>query len=94
MQQRVGVPEPSEVVGRQLLGANVALARRRRPSGTLTTPTFIVKPPKPPVSAWPRVNVLKTVVLPLPVKPTIAICTARQYPAVGSTTFRNGCPAR
>src|SRR5436189_4579663 len=36
-------------------------------------------PPKPPVSAWPRVNVLKTVVLPDPASPTIAICTPRCY---------------
>src|SRR3954452_25057771 len=46
----------------------------RRSSGTLTTPTLRVTPPYPPVSAWPRVRVLKTVVLPDPASPTMAIC--------------------
>src|SRR3954454_13282864 len=46
----------------------------RRSSGTLTTPTLRVTPPYPPVSAWPRVSVLKTVVLPDPARPTMAIC--------------------
>ena len=38
-------------------------------------PQFTVIPPKPPVSASPRVSVLKTVVLPDRARPTIATCT-------------------
>jgi hypothetical protein len=41
----------------------------------LTTPTLTVTPPNPPVSAWPRVSVLNTVVFPERARPTIAICT-------------------
>src|SRR2546430_309482 len=37
-------------------------------------------PPNPPVSACPRVSVLKTVVLPDPARPTMAICMTRCYP--------------
>ena len=101
VEQRVGLAQPGEVLGRQLLGPDLALRRGRRrgqvdvrdvglddffglkisasrssrSSGTLTTPTLSVMPPNPPVSAWPRVSVLKTVVLPEPASPTMAICT-------------------
>src|SRR6185295_18587355 len=56
------------------LGLKISASRSRRSSGTFTTPTLRVTPPYPPVSACPRVSVLKTVVLPLPASPTIAIC--------------------
>src|SRR5207245_4619663 len=55
----------------------MAASLSRRSSGTLTTPTWSSIPPKPPVSAWPRVSVLKTVVLPDPARPTMAICIDR-----------------
>src|SRR5712671_1684393 len=55
-------------------GLKIAASFWRRSSGTLTTPTWSSIPPKPPVSAWPRVSVLKTVVLPDPARPTMAIC--------------------
>ena len=102
VEHRVGFPQPREVLGGQLFGADVpsdeaggagrstyvtsawttffglkiSASRSRRASGTLTTPTLRVSAPNPPVCAWPRVSVLKTVVLPLPASPTIAICTA------------------
>ena len=56
-------------------GLKISVSRSSRSSGTLTTPMLSSRPPKPPVSAWPRVSVLKTVVLPDPASPTIAICT-------------------
>ena len=58
-------------------GLKISARRSSRSSGTLTTPTLSVTPPKPPVSAWPRVSVLKTVVLPDPASPTMAICIGR-----------------
>ena len=62
-------------VGRHLaLGSEDAVSRTRRSSGTLTTPVLTVRPPKPPVSAVPRVRELKTVVLPERARPTMAIC--------------------
>src|SRR6266566_7372468 len=61
-------------------GLKIAASFSRRSSGTLTTPTWSSIPPKPPVSAWPRVSVLKTVVLPDPARPTMAICIGRLSP--------------
>src|SRR6478752_9027901 len=55
-------------------GLKIAASLSSRSSGTLTTPTWSSIPPNPPVSAWPRVRVLKTVVLPDPARPTMAIC--------------------
>src|SRR3954470_14235510 len=60
-------------------GLKISASRLRRSSGTLTTPTLSWSPPKPPVSACPRVSVLNTVVLPDPASPTIAICIGRSY---------------
>src|SRR3954452_852653 len=48
-----------------------------RGSGAFTPPTLSVTPPKPAVSAGPRVTVLKTVFLPEPARPTMAICMGR-----------------
>ena len=61
--------------GTSRLGLNISVSLVSRSSGTLTTPTLTVTPPKPPVSASPRVSVLKTVVLPERASPTIATCT-------------------
>src|SRR3954447_27005873 len=61
------------------LGLKIAASFSRRSSGTFTTPTWSSIPPNPPVSAWPRVSVLKTVVLPDPASPTMAICIGRSY---------------
>src|SRR6185369_10878639 len=61
------------------LGLKISARRSSRSSGTLTTPTWSSRPPNPPVSAWPRVSVLKTVVLPEPASPTIAICMGEAY---------------
>src|SRR5436190_22908977 len=58
-------------------GLKISASRLSRGSGTLTTPTLSVTPPNPPVSAWPRVSVLKTVVLPEAARPTMAICMSR-----------------
>src|SRR5664280_2342231 len=55
-------------------GWKMPASRSSRGSGTLTTPTWSSIPPKPPVWTFPRVSVLKTVVLPDPASPTIAIC--------------------
>ena len=57
-------------------GWKISARRSSRGSGTLTTPTWSSIPPKPPVWTLPRVSVLKTVVLPDPASPTIAICMA------------------
>ena len=56
------------------LGLKSSVSLVSRSSGTLTTPALTVMPPKPPVSASPRVSVLKTVVLPERASPTIATC--------------------
>ena len=82
-----------DVRGHLALGLEQRGQRVSRSSGTLTTPVLTVSPPKPPVSAWPRVSVLKTVVLPERASPTIAICTVRQYPLLGSTMLSSGSPA-
>src|SRR5262245_40131326 len=71
-------------------GLKISARRSRRASGTFTTPTFRVSAPNPPVCAWPRVRVLKTVVLPLPARPTIAICTAPFW----RSTSNDGGPGR
>src|SRR3954470_181484 len=56
------------------LGLKIPASVSSRASGTFTTPTLSVTPPSPPGPAWPRVSVLKTVVLPDPARPTMAIC--------------------
>jgi hypothetical protein len=56
-------------------GLKSSESRSTRSSGTLTTLTFgAARPPEKPVSAWPPVSALKTVVLPLPGRPTMVTC--------------------